>query len=472
MSTPIYKVSDGSVITFGTRGPLRYATLTRPNGEVIKGREWMSSAIDYPGIAEEILLANNVVDNNAGGAPLPYTIEGGQDSSTENSKGNNFVYAIPRTTLSKVADETALNNAKTNKEILIQDNEALNKALEPELPPEVRFTNFVNSQKSTIKKRLIPFVIGLITPFAPQVVPLIISNLGINGDTTVDSLKDSANAKADEAKAKADDAKAASNDAKNKAKDKEALKAVATGAGVFILGKITKDQLIGLIDCPSSSKIQSVIKLRNSLVTQINGMYKNIDNLTKVLGITTISMSIIQQAIKLAKANPYPATGIPPLGLPPLTSGIQTTIASFVAKLEKTIDKTLPTLTVITITIASFATFLGIILKFLNMLDIILEHCAEDKDMGFEAINDEINALANPTVTATQNNNTNTYKGFTLGVKIDETNNSKYIRRYAVAQNKQGIDLLRTDSSFASDPAVLISQLKFIIDSTPNITAE
>jgi len=119
MSTPIYKVSDGSVITFGTRGPLRYATLTRPNGEVIKGREWMSSAIDYPGIAEEILLANNVVDNNAGGAPLPYTIEGGQDSSTENSKGNNFVYAIPRTTLSKVADETALNNAKTNKEILI-----------------------------------------------------------------------------------------------------------------------------------------------------------------------------------------------------------------------------------------------------------------------------------------------------------------------------------------------------------------
>ena len=473
MSTPIYKVSDGSIITFGTQGPMKYATLSTPGGQVIKGPPALGASEEV--LAQEILLANNIVDPN-NGEPLTYTIEGSQDSSTENTKGNNYVYSFPRTTLSEVADETALNNAKTNKEILIQDNEALNKALEPELPPEVRFTNFVNSQKSTIKKRLIPFVIGLITPFAPQVVPLIISNLGINGDTTVDSLKNSANAKADEAKAKADEAKAAANDAKDKAKDKEALKTAgtvaATGAGVFILGKITKDQLIGLIDCPSSSKIQSAIKQRNLLVTQINGMYKNIDSLTKVLGITTISMSVIQQAIKLAKANPYPATGIPPLGLPPLTSGVQTTIASFVAKLEKTIDKTLPTLTVITITIASFATFLGIILKFLNMLDIILEYCAENKDMGFEAINDEINALANPTVTATQNDNTNTYKGFTLGVKIDEKNESKYIRRYAVVKNKQGVDILKTDSSFASDPAVLISQLKFIIDSTPNITAE
>jgi hypothetical protein len=47
------------------------------------------------------------------------------------------------------------------------------------------------------------------------------------------------------------------------------------------------------------------------------------------------------------------------------------------------------------------------------------------------------------------------------------TNESKYIRRYAVAQNKQGVDILKTESSFASDPAVLISQLKFIIDTNP-----
>ena len=115
-----------------------------------------------------------------------------------------------------------------------------------------------------------------------------------------------------------------------------------------------------------------------------------------------------------------------------------------------------------------------LILKFLKVLDVLLQTCSSNANL--EQINNDINALANPTVAATQSNSDNkdinTYKGFTLGVKIDATNDSKYIKRYAVAQNKQGVPVLRTDSSFASDPAVLISQLKFIIDSTPNITAE
>ena len=91
--------------------------------------------------------------------------------------------------------------------------------------------------------------------------------------------------------------------------------------------------------------------------------------------------------------------------------------------------------------------------------------------MNFEQINEEINSLSNNTVKVLQSED-NTYKGFTLSVKIDQTNESQYIKRYAVGTNKQGVDVLKTDSSFASDPSVLISQLKFIIDSNPSITAE
>lgn len=466
MSTPIYKVSDGSTITFKKRGPELSAILTTSGGQVINGPSRMSST--EANLAREILLANNIVDPNSG-EPLPYTIEGGQDSSTQNSKGNNIVYAIPRKAMSEATDETALNIAKTNKEILSQDNKALNKTLNSELPPEVKFSNFVNSQKVTIKKRLIPFIIGLITPFAPQVIPLVVSNLGISGDSTLDSVKANAQDKADKAKNAADGAK-------ETAKDKEALKAAATGAAgagaAFILGKITKDQLISLIDCPSSSKIQSIIKQRASLVTQINGMYDTIKKTATILGITATVISAIQLAINIAESNPYPATGVPPLGLPPMTAGLQAKISSFIAKIKNEIVVNEKTITTVNITIASFATFLGVILKFLDILDVILEHCSGDQNMDLEQINAEINALANPTVVATQNDNTNTYKGFTLGVKIDEKNESKYIRRYAVAQNKQGVDVLRTDSSFASDPSILISQLKFIIDTTPNITAE
>ena len=102
------------------------------------------------------------------------------------------------------------------------------------------------------------------------------------------------------------------------------------------MGRITKDQLIGLVNCPSSAKIQSVLKQRNLLVNQINGMYKTTTTLTTILGITTTVITVVKTAIQLAKANPYPATGVPP-ALPPLTSGIQTTIASFVAELENQI---------------------------------------------------------------------------------------------------------------------------------------
>ena len=465
MSTPIYKVSDGSTITFKNIGPLLQATLATPGGQIFNGLPKNGSPAV---IAHEIMLTHNIVDPNSG-EPLTYTIEGSQDSSVENSKGNNFIYTISRKTMSEVTDETSLNIAKANKEILIQDNQALNQALNSELPPDVRFTNFINGQKVTIKKRLIPFTIDLITPFAPQAIPLIISNLGINENSTLDSVKSNAQDKADTAKNTVDGAE-------ETAKDKDALKTLATGAAAgaatsFIMGRITKNQLIGLVNCPSQAKIQSVIKQRALLVNQINGMYKITLGLTALLGLTDIVISTVKTAIQLAKSNPYPATGIPPT-LPPLTSGIQTRIASFVAELENQIKVKNKTLTTVTLAIGSFAVFLGIILKFLNMLDIILQFCAEDQNMDLEQINDEINALANPTVVATQNDNTNTYKGFTLGVKIDETNESKYIRRYAVAQNKQGVDILKTESSFASDPAVLISQLKFIIDSNPSITAE
>jgi hypothetical protein len=125
----------------------------------------------------------------------------------------------------------------------------------------------------------------------------------------------------------------------------------------------------------------------------------------------------------------------------------------------------------LTITLGTIGILLGTIIQILNQLDTLLAQCAVDQDMDLEQLNNEINSLSNATVTATQSEN-NTYKGFRLEVKINEKNTSKFIQRFAQASNKQGVPVLKTEPSFASDPAVLIDQLKFIIDSNPNITAE
>ena len=57
----------------------------------------------------------------------------------------------------------------------------------------------------------------------------------------------------------------------------------------------------------------------------------------------------------------------------------------------------------------------------------------------------------------------NTYKGFVLEIET-RAYTPKVDQNRAVGKNNQGIVLITTDYSFASDPNVLINELKFIID--------
>jgi len=224
-------------------------------------------------------------------------------------------------------------------------------------------------------------------------------------------------------------------------------------------------------DCPSSAKIQELIKKRNNLVKQLNNLYSSITILTKTLGVTNTIISALEIGIQLVYAIPYPATGIPVIGLPPLTSGVIEVTGTAKDKLIQTLNKAGIMVSILTITSATIGVLLGTVIQILNQLDTLLAQCAVDQNMDLEQLNNEINSLSNTTVIATQSEN-NTYKGFTLEVKINEKNTSKFISRFAQASNKHGVPVLKTESSFASDPQVLIDQLKFIIDSNPNITAE
>lgn len=225
-----------------------------------------------------------------------------------------------------------------------------------------------------------------------------------------------------------------------------------------ITSNLPIDQIKNLVKCPSSAFITNLINKRNKLVRQINNIYNTVKLLTAILAGTTIVITAIQ-------------VGINAVGLVPAPPGAPGAVVVASGKLAKLLEKAQITVSVLTLSLASFGVILGTIINLLNSLDILLQQCAQDNNMDFEQINSEINALANPTIVATQSED-NIYKGFTLTVKIDQTNESQYIKRYAAATNKQGVDVLKTDPSFASDPAVLISQLKFIIDSNPNITAE
>ena len=78
-------------------------------------------------------------------------------------------------------------------------------------------------------------------------------------------------------------------------------------------------------------------------------------------------------------------------------------------------------------------------------------------------ISDSINTVYDNELIALATENDGTYKGFILEIEsipfTDTVNKNR-----AVGKNRSGIILISTESSFASNPQVLIDELKFIID--------
>ena len=227
-----------------------------------------------------------------------------------------------------------------------------------------------------------------------------------------------------------------------------------------ILAKIDLEKIKDQILCPRQDEILKIINKRNKLVKQINSIYKTITTISKILVGINIAITAIQAGILAVTVLPLPLPPVIPIGAEELKTQLK--------KFQIVVN-------IVTLTLAAFGAVLGIILRLLNALDILIRECAQSQDIPFEVINTELNIFVNQS-TGISNSAViaadNTYKEFTLEIKLDETSTNKYPKRFAQALTRQGVPVLKTDSSFASDPQVLIDQLKFIIDSNPQLTAE
>jgi len=292
-----------------------------------------------------------------------------------------------------------------------------------ELPADAKISLSVTLEKENIKKKLIPFIIKLLIPFGMIAVQAVMSKIPLAN---------------------------------------------------------IKDQIL----CPRQDEILKIINKRNKLVRQINNIYSKIRKVEKSLQITNSVITGLQAGIAVIEFLPYPATGVPPI-LPPLTSGIIEVTGTGKDKLKELLKKAKIVINIASLTLAAFGFLLGIILRLLNALDALIQECAQSQEVPFETINAELDTLVN-TSTGISNSDViqtiqdpqsdslqqnNTYKGFTLEIKIDTTSSNKYPKRFAQALTRTGIPVLKTDSSFASDPQVLLDQLKFIIDSNPDLNA-
>lgn len=210
------------------------------------------------------------------------------------------------------------------------------------------------------------------------------------------------------------------------------------------------------VTCPPKEVLLTLIFLRNELTTILNNANKVITTTNNVITITQTSLSAINAILAVLKRIPYPVTGVPPLGLPPLTTGQINSITETINKLQFSIRTGQVGLSTIQALGNILAGLLASILELLNSLDVFIQKCAEEQDIPYNLINAELVAI--------QGSVESSYKGFTFDIKLENLENPQYPRRYAVAINTQGLIVLRSESSFTANPQTLIDQLKFIID--------
>ena len=310
------------------------------------------------------------------------------------------IYDVGRITLESVVIDLEKEDANIKKRVQAIENFEIEAMGKSQLSFEVKASTLFNEQKENLKQILIPKILSIISEFGPQIVNSIV------------------------------------NKNKNPFGDKV---------------------------CPPKEVILEAIRKRNQLVKQLNNIYKIVREITDILEITNALIIGTKIALGIAKFLPSP-----PFAPTTLT-------ADGASGLRRVLEKAGIVVNILTITGAIIGATLAIVIELLNSLDFLIQECSEELNeegeftVPFVEINDELNTFVNSSGQVEGMIDPLTgqplpYKGFTFEIKEDTSQNFQYPKRYAIARNIQGIQVLRSESSFASSPVILIEELKFTID--------
>jgi hypothetical protein len=341
-----------------------------------------------------------VVETDPPASPLT-TGSNPSSPQQEESRAKIDVYDIGRIVLNPIKEDIEEKVIESKIEVQKQENKIIEQQSILNVPFEVKLAALFNTLKVKLKGLLIPYVLDLISKFGPQ----ILNN---------------------------------------------------------VLNKV-KDPLIDKL-CPSEDRLLEILKKRNKLVKQLNNLLKVVRTISKILKVTNALILGFKVGIKALTLTSTPVT-------------FSAQVSEGLAELKRLLEKASSTVSTLSITAATVGFFLSYILALLDMLDELILNCAQEINpetgeptLSFEVIDDEINNFRDPTSEKEQDivdpltGKPFPYKGFTFEIKNDTSQNFQYPKRYAIARNVQGIQVLRSESSFASNPSILIEELKFIID--------
>jgi hypothetical protein len=201
--------------------------------------------------------------------------------------------------------------------------------------------------------------------------------------------------------------------------------------------------------------------LRNNAITLINSSIKKLDNLQKVISQISTYIAIFTAIVAVLSAIPIPTAVPPGIGIP----------VSLITRIVKALNRA----AILIASISVVASIANVILENeISKLNDLIER--------LKAINVLLGNQANSNLNEQQladlsnsflplGDDYPPYKGFKFKIKEEQTLGVQQAqvvkgnkRRYAVAINRDGTEVLKSDFSFTLDPNDLIEQLKLVID--------
>jgi hypothetical protein len=211
------------------------------------------------------------------------------------------------------------------------------------------------------------------------------------------------------------------------------------------------DQVNAYIDTANTPETTTIAtNLRNNTVALINSNIGKLQSLQTTLNQINTYLVIFNAIVTVLSAIPIPTSVPPGIGIP----------VNIITRIVKAIEKANKLISALNVVLAIASISLENEVNKLNELILRL------KNVNLDGLNSQ--QLSD--LTSSIYNNVDEfppYKGFKF--KIKEEQNQAFVvkgnkRRYAVATNRDGVEILKSDFSFTLDPNDLVDQLKLVID--------
>jgi hypothetical protein len=243
--------------------------------------------------------------------------------------------------------------------------------------------------------------------------------------------------------------------------------AVIAGTAALAMGKDKAQQeIMNLIQknlggksmCPSPGTLSDIIKIKNSVTTQLNQVMNLLNTNTQILGITSDTISFSEIALIALKFSPIP---IPP-GAPVSLVGLIEDSKEF---LDKDIIKKLKAITSGTLSILLLVRqVLTKVLQLLELLDHLIQFCSPNTIEFEQELSQELQNILTQQTIDDFPVPIKIINGFTMEIETETTENPTK-RRRAIARDAGGVAVLKGEWSFSSTEQILIDELVFYIQS-------